>query len=155
MTGSRWLVRGLLLFVLAFANLNDIRAGELTPGGEAPGLWSPDVLPNALFAWTVIKEHDIDYDEFTAPAGATTRKPDREANSFRACGPSRAKRSGNTRGCTLRLRRRSGSSFGKRPSRCLGISPPASCWGLARSCARPPLWQRLASTGSDRADSSR
>ena len=61
MTRSRWLVRGLLLFVLAFANLNDIRAEE-APGGEAPGLWSPDVLPNALFAWTVIKEHDVDYD---------------------------------------------------------------------------------------------
>ena len=90
MTRSRWLVRGLLLFVLAFANLNDIRAGELTPGGEAPGLWSPDVLPNALFAWTVIKEHDIDYDEFTAPAGATTRKLDREAYFFRACGVSTA-----------------------------------------------------------------
>jgi drug/metabolite transporter superfamily protein YnfA len=89
-TRSRWLVRGLLLFVLAFANLNDIRAGELTPGGEAPGLWSPDVLPNALFAWTVIKEHDVDYDEFTAPAGATTRKLDREAYFFRACGVSTA-----------------------------------------------------------------
>ena len=59
MTRSRWLVRGLLLFVLAFANLNDIRP-ERTPGEEAPGLWSPDVLPNALFAWTVIGEHDVD-----------------------------------------------------------------------------------------------
>jgi hypothetical protein len=84
------LVRGLLLFVLAFANLNDIRPGELPPGGEAPGLWSPDVLPNALFAWTVINEHDVDYDEFTAPAGATTRKLDREAYFFRACGVSTA-----------------------------------------------------------------
>lgn len=90
MTRSRWLVRGLLLFVLAFANLNDIRPGELPPGGEAPGLWSPDVLPNALFAWTVINEHDVDYDEFTAPAGATTRKLDREAYFFRACGVSTA-----------------------------------------------------------------
>jgi hypothetical protein len=91
MTRSRWFVRGLLLFVLAFANLNDIRAGELPPGGEAPGLWSPDVLPNALFAWTVINEHDVDYDEFTAPAGAaTTGKLDREAYFFRACGVSTA-----------------------------------------------------------------
>src|ERR1700694_876831 len=89
MTRSRWLVRGLLLFVLAFANLNDIRA-EQTPGSEAPGLWSPDVLPNALFAWTVIKEHDLDYDEFTSPAGATTAKLDREAYFFRACGDSTA-----------------------------------------------------------------
>jgi len=87
MTRSRWLVRGLLLFVLAFANLNDIRAGEATRGGEAPGLWSPDVLPNALFAWTVIKEHDVDYDEFT---GTTTGKLDREAYFFRACGVSTA-----------------------------------------------------------------
>jgi len=51
MSRRRWLVRGLLLFVLAFANLNDIRSGELPPGGEAPGLWSPDVLPNALFGF--------------------------------------------------------------------------------------------------------
>ena len=91
MTRRRWLVRGLLLFVLAFANLNDIRP-EQTPGGEAPGLWSPDVLPNALFAWTVIKEHDVDYDEFTVPSN--TRAPaatlDREAYFFRACGVSTA-----------------------------------------------------------------
>jgi drug/metabolite transporter superfamily protein YnfA len=90
MTGSRWFARGLLLFLLAVANLNDIRAGELPPGGEAPGLWSPDVLPNALFAWTVINEHDVDYDEFTGPAGATTVKLDREAYFFRACGVSTA-----------------------------------------------------------------
>jgi hypothetical protein len=77
--------------VLAFANLNDIRSGEISPGGEAPGLWSPDVLPNALFAWTVIKEHDVDYDEFTAPSGtASTTKLDREAYFFRACGASTA-----------------------------------------------------------------
>jgi hypothetical protein len=89
MTRSRWLVRGLLLFVLAFANLNDIRP-EQTPGAEAPGLWSPDVLPNALFAWTVIKEHDVDYDEFTVAAPGTTNKLDREAYFFRACGVSTA-----------------------------------------------------------------
>ena len=91
MTRRRWFVRGLLLFVLAFANLNDIRP-EQAPGGEAPGLWSPDVLPNALFAWTVIKEHDVDYDEFTVPSN--TRAPaatlDREAYFFRACGVSTA-----------------------------------------------------------------
>lgn len=99
MTRGRWLTRGLLLFVLAFANLNDIRAESLLPGGEAPGLWSPDVLPNALFAWTVIREHDVDYDEFTAPAGTASGKLDREAYFFRACGvstatePPKAKRS--------------------------------------------------------------
>ena len=89
MTRSRWLVRALLLFVLAFANLNDIRT-ERTPGEEAPGLWSPDVLPNALFAWTVINEHDVDYDEFTVASGATGAKLDREAYFFRACGVSTA-----------------------------------------------------------------
>jgi hypothetical protein len=93
-------VRALLLFVLAFANLNDIRAGELPQGGEAPGLWSPDVLPNALFAWTVITEHDVDYDEFTAavegaapprtPTNPAATKLDREAYFFRACGVSTA-----------------------------------------------------------------
>jgi hypothetical protein len=88
MTRSRWVVRGLLLFVLAFANLNDIRT-DPGPAGEAAGLWSPDVLPNALFAWTVIREHNVDYDEFTAPSGAGG-KLDREAYFFRACGASTA-----------------------------------------------------------------
>jgi hypothetical protein len=87
MKRSRWLVRGLILFVLAFANLNDIRGGEISPGGEAPGLWSPDVLPNALFAWTVVNERDVDYDEFTGSGGT---KLDREAYFFRACGASTA-----------------------------------------------------------------
>src|SRR5438105_6065074 len=101
MTRSRWLVRGLLLFVLAFANLNDIRP-EQTAGGEASGLWSPDVLPNALFAWTLIKEHNVDYDEFVFPPTGGASKPapeavqaakekiDREAYFFRACGVSTA-----------------------------------------------------------------
>ena len=114
MTRSGWFVRGLLLFVLAFANLNDIRAGPSNL--EAPGLWSPDVLPNALFAWTVSKEHDVDYDEFTVeraaasrpgaptpaprtPGDAAANRLDREAYFFRACGvstataPPKAKRS--------------------------------------------------------------
>jgi hypothetical protein len=101
-TRSQWLVRGLLLFVLAFANLNDIRAGEIAPGAEAPGLWSPDVLPNALFSWTVIREHDLDYDEFVfpptgapgsiTPAANQPQKLDREAYFFRACGVSTATR---------------------------------------------------------------
>jgi hypothetical protein len=92
---ARWAMRGLLLFVLAFANLNDI--------------WSPDVLPNALFAWTVVREGDVDYDEFVFrpnerdPLAVTmnglTNKLDSEAYFFRACGdstatePSRAARS--------------------------------------------------------------
>jgi len=86
---SRWLMRGLLLFVLAFANLNDI--------------WSPDVLPNALFTFTVVREADVDYDEFVMRpaerdrlADVTTTdamrgaKLDSEAYFFRACGKSTA-----------------------------------------------------------------
>ncbi|HEV8656197.1 MAG TPA: hypothetical protein VGR85_11870 [Candidatus Limnocylindria bacterium] len=78
-------MRGLLLFVLAFANLNDI--------------WSPDVLPNALFAWTVVREGDVDYDEFTESKSPTDTlrgvagapdKLDRQAYFFRACGESTA-----------------------------------------------------------------
>ena len=90
-----WLGRGLLLFVLAFANLNDIRDGS-GPAGEAPGLWSPDVLPNALFAWTVIRERNVDYDEFvfrpqrSGAQGASDNKLDSQAYFFRACGASTA-----------------------------------------------------------------
>jgi len=89
---ARWQMRGLLLFVLAFANLNDI--------------WSPDVLPNALFAWTVVREGNVDYDEFVirpaerdllahslSPGANTdtfTNKLDSEAYFFRACGQSTA-----------------------------------------------------------------
>ena len=84
---ARWLMRGLLLFVLAFANLNDI--------------WSPDVLPNALFAWTVVRDGDLDYDEFvfrpserdaldSVGAAALGKKLDSEAYFFRACGASTA-----------------------------------------------------------------
>lgn len=84
---ARWQMRGLLLFVLAFANLSDI--------------WSPDVLPNALFAWTVVREGNVDYDEFvfrpaerdaqtTTRANGATNKLDSEAYFFRACGESTA-----------------------------------------------------------------
>src|SRR5438093_5304200 len=77
MSKRRAFVRGLILFALAFTNLNDI--------------WSPDVLPNALFAWTVLRERNLDYDEFTAAPGATaTERLDREAYFFRACGVSTA-----------------------------------------------------------------
>ena len=94
MSGRRpWIVRGLLLFVLAFANLNDIRDGS-GPAGEAPGLWSPDVLPNALFAWTLIRERNVDYDEFVARAkqtqGVLANRLDSQAYFFRACGASTA-----------------------------------------------------------------
>ena len=43
----RWVMRGVLFVVLSFANLNEI--------------WSPDVVPNALLAWTLVHERDVDY----------------------------------------------------------------------------------------------
>lgn len=89
---GRWLVRGALLFVLAFANLNDI--------------WSPDVIPNGLLSWTLIREGDADYDEFVHASGLVPEVParvvvlgpsvylfgppvlERETYFFRACGTS-------------------------------------------------------------------
>lgn len=74
---ARWIVRGLLLFTLTFANLNDI--------------WSPDTVPNVLFAWTLLREGDVDYDEFaTDPlalrqVGGALLIP-RETYFFRPCG---------------------------------------------------------------------
>ena len=77
----RWFMRGLLLFALAFANLSDI--------------WSPDVLPNALLPFTLLREGNVDYDEFVfRPAdrgsSAVSGRFDSEAYFFRACGPSTA-----------------------------------------------------------------
>ena len=83
-------MRGLLLFALAFANLNDI--------------WSPDVLPNALLPFTLLREGDVDYDEFVfrpdrSPRGLEPGQSgqfpmpdliDSEAYFFRACGVSTA-----------------------------------------------------------------
>ena len=66
-------MRGLLLFVLAFANLHDI--------------WSPDVLPNALLPFTLIRDGNVNYDEFT---GTGPQQLDRESYFFRACGVSTA-----------------------------------------------------------------
>src|SRR5438067_10780242 len=80
MSKRRAFVRGLILFALAFTNLNDI--------------WSPDVLPNALFAWTVIRERNVDYDEFTVegapppPPPPPRGFPHPEADFFRALGVS-------------------------------------------------------------------
>ena len=73
---SRWLVRGALLVLLSFANLNLI--------------WSPDVLPNTLFAWTVVRSGNVDYDEFTydpyaANAPERPDRIDRTAYFFRGC----------------------------------------------------------------------
>ena len=69
----KWVMRGLLLFVLAFANLNDI--------------WSPDVVPNALLPFTLIREGNVNYDEFI---GNSPEQLNREAYFFRACGASTA-----------------------------------------------------------------
>ena len=86
----RWVMRGVLLVVLSFANLNEI--------------WSPDVVPNALLSWTLVHERDVDYDEYTKVPGrleahqmlGMLQDPypgpdlDREAYFFRACGVSTA-----------------------------------------------------------------
>jgi hypothetical protein len=69
----RWVIRGALLVLLAFANVNLI--------------WSPDVLPNTLFAWTVVRSGNVDYDEF-ASTSSTDERPDRidrNAYFFRGC----------------------------------------------------------------------
>ena len=72
---ARWVVRGALLALLSFANLNII--------------WSPDVLPNTLFAWTLVRSGNVDYDEFASEAGAPERpdRIDRNAYFFRGCRP--------------------------------------------------------------------
>ena len=81
-SAARWALRGVLLVVLSFANLNEI--------------WSPDVVPNALLAWTLVHERDVDYDEFISPVqpgqigGVLDLGLDREAYFFRACGVSTA-----------------------------------------------------------------
>ncbi len=77
----RWVMRGVLLVVLSFANLNEI--------------WSPDVVPNALLAWTLVGERDVDYDEYVVRPEIYDptlggRALDREAYFFRACGVSTA-----------------------------------------------------------------
>jgi len=82
-------MRGLLLFALCFTNLNDI--------------WSPDVLPNALLPFTLLREGNVNYDEFvfrpaerrastpaTVTADPNAGKLDSEAYFFRACGTSTA-----------------------------------------------------------------
>jgi hypothetical protein len=81
---ARWIVRGALLFILAFANLHDI--------------WSPDVIPNALVAWSLVHEGNVDLDEFVQkPVDRSDLarglccppqlRPD--AYFFRACAPAR------------------------------------------------------------------
>ncbi|HAF11341.1 MAG TPA: hypothetical protein DCK98_14840 [Chloroflexi bacterium] len=71
----RWFVRGALLVLLSFANLNLI--------------WSPDVLPNTLFAWTLVQSGNVDYDEFAtvSPIDERPDRIDRNAYFFRGCGP--------------------------------------------------------------------
>lgn len=74
-------MRGLLLFALSFTTLHD--------------LWSPDVLPNALLPFTLLRQGNADYDEFVFRPDArgsagTSRLLDSEAYFFRACGVSTA-----------------------------------------------------------------
>jgi hypothetical protein len=68
-----WVVRGALLVLLSFANLNLI--------------WSPDVLPNTLFAWTLVGSGNVDYDEFASESDVAERpdRIDRNAYFFRRC----------------------------------------------------------------------
>ncbi len=77
---ARWIIRGALLVLLSFANLNLI--------------WSPDVLPNTLFAWTLVRSGNLDYDEFASSSGAPERpdRIDRTAYFFRGCGPATSDR---------------------------------------------------------------
>src|SRR2546430_14269797 len=72
---SRWIVRGALLVILSFANLNLI--------------WSPDVLPNPLFAWTLVRSGTVASDEFatTSPGDERPDRIDRTAYFFRGCSP--------------------------------------------------------------------
>jgi hypothetical protein len=74
---ARWIVRGALLVLLSFANLNLI--------------WSPDVLPNTLFAWTLVRSGNVDYDEFAtvSPLDERPDRIDRTAYFFRGCAGSR------------------------------------------------------------------
>src|SRR5512140_1330564 len=74
-------MRALLLFALAFANLHDV--------------WSPDVIPNALLPFTLLREGDANYDEFVfrpdaRGSAASSTLIDSEAYFFRACGVSTA-----------------------------------------------------------------
>lgn len=75
---ARWIVRGALLVLLSFANLNLI--------------WSPDVLPNTLFAWTIMRSGNLDYDEFatTVPGDERPDRINRDAYFFRGCGPTQS-----------------------------------------------------------------
>ena len=70
MNGGALAMRTALFAALSLANLTI--------------LWSPDVLPNSWFAWTVLREGNVDYDEFTRPPVSV----DRQAYFFRACGES-------------------------------------------------------------------
>ena len=78
-TPARWLMRGFLLFMLSFAGLHDI--------------WSPDVVPNTLMIWSLIRERDVDLDEFVAPEPPRAIRPlialspdiPRDSYFFRPC----------------------------------------------------------------------
>ncbi|MBU6422532.1 MAG: hypothetical protein KGJ98_03925 [Chloroflexota bacterium] len=78
---ARWLVRGALLFLLAFANVHDI--------------WSPDVVPNTLLDWSIVRQGNVDFDGLVVPPGTVASAvpagdPGIPADSyfFRPCGRS-------------------------------------------------------------------
>lgn len=66
----RWLARGLLLLALSFTNFNII--------------WSPDVVPNSLLAWTFTQRTPFVFDTLTLPPTSL----DRTSYFFRSCGSS-------------------------------------------------------------------
>ncbi|MDE3113109.1 MAG: hypothetical protein KGK34_09230 [Chloroflexota bacterium] len=78
---ARWVVRGALLFLLTFTNVHDI--------------WSPDVVPNALLDWSIVRQGNVDFDELVVPPGTAASAipagdPGIPADSyfFRPCGRS-------------------------------------------------------------------
>jgi len=112
----RWIVRGLLLLTLTFANFHDI--------------WSPDTVPNTLFVWTLLREGDVDFDEFTAlteeqlasgqivPLLDEHPQIQRDTYFFRPCGEASLRAQE-----TLVLRPVPATEFGASP-RGLGPRPP-------------------------------
>ncbi len=70
---ARWIVRGALLLLLTFANVHDI--------------WSPDVVPNTLLDWSIVREGNVDFDEFVFDPAASSdpTRIARDSYFFRPC----------------------------------------------------------------------
>src|SRR5439155_798668 len=120
-------------------------------------IWSPDVLPNALFAWTVVREGNVDYDEFVFRPGlvdpnnrnapANSGLLDSEAYFFRACG-------GSTAAAPPQATRSPGGPPGRRPSRhrarALARLPRETCCAVAGTRGGCRAWFRRRGTPDDR-----